>query len=64
MRGPVEIDFDGSFRNIYDVNCPVVQLRRRVGMVFQVPNPLPMSIYRNVAFPLQLAGIRDKDRSG
>jgi phosphate transport system ATP-binding protein len=31
-------------------------LRRRVGMVFQMPNPLPMSIYKNVVFPLKLKG--------
>ena len=30
-------------------------------MVFQTPNPLPMSIFRNVAFPLKLAGIRDRE---
>lgn len=40
--------------DIHDATLPV--LRRKVGMVFQTPNPLPMSIAANVAFPLQLAG--------
>ena len=44
-----------------DVNAPgtdVVALRRRVGMVFQRPNPFPQSVYDNVAFGLRLLGIR------
>ncbi len=61
MRGTVEMHLDGAFRDIYGKDFPVVQLRRRVGMIFQEPNPLPMSIFRNVAFPLQLAGIRERD---
>jgi phosphate transport system ATP-binding protein len=46
-----------------DVSSPavdVVDLRRRVGMVFQRPNPFPKSIFDNVAFGLRLLGIRDK----
>src|SRR5262249_37606374 len=46
-----------------EVNSPavdVVDLRRRVGMVFQRPNPFPRSIAENVAFGLKLLGIRDK----
>jgi phosphate transport system ATP-binding protein len=39
---------------------PVNRLRRKVGMVFQNPNPLPMSIYKNVAFPLKLTGRKKK----
>jgi phosphate transport system ATP-binding protein len=38
----------------------VVELRRRVGMVFQRPNPFPKSIFDNVAFGLRLLGIRDR----
>src|SRR5580765_6664083 len=38
----------------------VVDLRRRVGMVFQRPNPFPRSIFENVAFGLRLLGIRDR----
>jgi phosphate transport system ATP-binding protein len=60
-EGRVEICFDGRAVDIYDGGYPVNQLRRKVGMVFQEPNPLPMSIYKNVAFPLKLAG--EKNRS-
>jgi phosphate transport system ATP-binding protein len=38
----------------------VVELRRRVGMVFQRPNPFPKSIYENVAFGLRMLGLRDR----
>ena len=41
-------------------DLPLPLLRRKVGMIFQEPNPLPMSIARNMAFPLKLAGLRDK----
>ena len=63
MKGTVKIKFNGSFQDIYSPSYPLPQLRRRVGMVFQVPNPLPMSIYRNVAFPLKLAGRTDKEQT-
>lgn len=46
-----------------DIHAPeldVAELRRRVGMVFQTPNPFPMSIYDNVAFGLRLQGVRRK----
>ncbi len=43
-----EIKLDG--KNIYDADVDVVDLRHRVGMVFQRPNPFPQSIYDNVAF--------------
>jgi len=39
----------------------VVVLRRRVGMVFQKPNPFPKSIYENVAYGLRVNGVRDND---
>lgn len=60
LQGRVEIQFGGQFQNIYDRSYPLTQLRRQVGMVFQTPNPLPMSIYKNVSFPLKLAGCRHK----
>jgi len=56
MTGKIEISFHGVPQNIYDPRFPATTLRRKVGMVFQTPNPLPMSIFRNVAFPLKLAG--------
>ena len=40
--------------NIYDSEVSVVELRKKVGMVFQRPNPLPLSIYDNVAFGLKI----------
>ncbi|MDJ0877620.1 MAG: phosphate ABC transporter ATP-binding protein PstB [Halieaceae bacterium] len=43
--------------NIYLPTVDVSQLRRRVGMVFQKPNPFPMSIYENVAYGLRIQGI-------
>ncbi|MBC8369055.1 MAG: phosphate ABC transporter ATP-binding protein [Planctomycetes bacterium] len=52
------INFDGQ--DIYDKNVDVVSLRQHVGMVFQRPNPFPMSIYDNVAFGPRLSGVKDK----
>ncbi len=48
--------------NIYDDSVDVVTLRRRVGMVFQKPNPFPKSIFENVAYGPRIHGIRDKHR--
>jgi len=41
---------------------PLMPLRRQVGMLFQKPNPFPLSIYRNLAFPLKEHGICDRNR--
>jgi phosphate transport system ATP-binding protein len=49
------ITLDGS--DIYDRNIDVVQVRARVGMVFQKPNPFPKSIYENVAYGPRLHGL-------
>jgi phosphate transport system ATP-binding protein len=46
--------------NIYDKSVNVAALRRRVGMVFQKPNPFPKSISENVAYGLRIQGISDK----
>ena len=51
-----EILIDGQDINAPDVD--VVELRRRVGMVFQKPNPFPKSIYENVAFGARIAGYK------
>jgi len=59
MEGNVEIKIDGAFHDVYDRSFSTTRLRRLVGMVFQIPNPLPMSIYKNIAFPLKLAGVKD-----
>jgi len=47
-------------KDIYDPNLDVVALRRRVGMVFQKPNPFPKTVFENVAYGLRVNGIRDK----
>ncbi|MFV0348013.1 MAG: phosphate ABC transporter ATP-binding protein PstB [Halodesulfovibrio sp.] len=46
--------------NIYDSKVDVVELRRRVGMVFQKPNPFPKTIFENVAYGLRVNGVKDK----
>lgn len=56
LQGVIKMQFGGKFQDIHQKHYPVTRLRRQVGMVFQMPNPLPMSIYKNVAFPLQLKG--------
>ncbi len=48
--------------DIYSPETDVVELRRRVGMVFQKPNPFPMSIFDNVAYGLRIQGVRDKKK--
>lgn len=48
-------------RNIYRPGLNVPELRKRVGMVFQRPNPFPLSVYDNVAYGLKVAGISDKN---
>jgi phosphate transport system ATP-binding protein len=47
-------------KNIYDRDVNVALLRRRVGMVFQKPNPFPKTIYENVAYGLRIAGVKDR----
>lgn len=54
-----EVLLDG--RNLYDQNADVVELRKRVGMVFQRPNPFPQSIFDNVAFGPRVLGLRNRD---
>jgi phosphate transport system ATP-binding protein len=56
IEGKVFIDDE----NIYSDNANVYELRKKVGMVFQRPNPFPKSIYENVAFGLKIHGIRDR----
>lgn len=53
-----KIYFEGQ--NIFEENVDVVSLRRRVGMVFQKPNPFPKTIFENVSYGLEVKGIRDK----
>lgn len=48
--------------NIYDKRIDVVQLRKRIGMVFQKSNPFPKSVYDNVAYGPRVNGINDKNK--
>ncbi|MFU8831153.1 MAG: phosphate ABC transporter ATP-binding protein PstB [Wenzhouxiangella sp.] len=53
-----EIRIDGE--DIYHPSIDVPELRRKVGMVFQKPNPFPKSIYENIAYGLRLQGVRNR----
>ncbi len=53
-----QVTIDG--RDIYAKGVDVAELRRRVGMVFQKPNPFPKTIYENVAYGLRIQGIKNK----
>ena len=55
-----EIKLDG--KSIYEEGTDLVNLRKRVGMVFQRPNPFPMSIYENVAYGCRVHGMKNKKR--
>ena len=52
------VQFGG--RDIYAAGTDICELRKRVGMVFQRPNPFPLSIYENVAFGLRVAGVANR----
>lgn len=54
-----EVIYDGN--NIFSPDVSVNELRKQVGMVFQKPNPFPMSIYDNVAYGPRIHGIRSKE---
>ncbi len=58
-RAEGNVYLDGQ--NLYEKNVDVVDVRRRIGMVFQRPNPFPKSIYDNVAYGPRLYGIRRKN---
>jgi phosphate transport system ATP-binding protein len=55
IRADGEVLLDG--KNVYDAGVDVVELRQRIGMVFQRPNPFPQSIYNNVAFGPRVLGL-------
>ena len=52
IEGSIELEGE----NIYDPRVDVAELRRRVGMVFQRPNPFPKTVYENVAYGLKIQG--------
>ena len=57
-HGEGTITIDG--KDVYDRDTDVVELRRRVGMVFQKSNPFPKSIFDNIAYGLRIGGVRNK----
>jgi phosphate transport system ATP-binding protein len=56
----IEGDMALNGGSIYDPSVDVIELRKRMGMVFQKPNPFPMSVYENVVYPLRIDGERDR----
>jgi len=52
------INLDG--KNIYDPSMDVINLRRRVGMIFQKWNPFPKSIYENIVYGLRIVGVNNR----
>lgn len=58
IEGTVLLDGE----DVYDPNYNVNSLRRRVGMVFQQPNPFPMSVYDNITYGPKTHGIKDKQK--
>jgi phosphate transport system ATP-binding protein len=62
LLGTVRIDGEMKLNgdSIYDRGVDVIELRKRMGMVFQKPNPFPMSIFENVVYPLRIDGERDR----
>ena len=57
----IEGDMRLSGDSIYAPGVDVIELRKRMGMVFQKPNPFPMSIFENIVYPLRIDGVRDKN---
>lgn len=55
-----EVLFKG--KNIYNQNVDAAEVRKKIGMVFQKPNPFPKSIYENVAYGPRVAGIKSNDK--
>lgn len=55
-----EVQIDGE--NVYDPKTDVTLLRKKAGMVFQQPNPFPMSIYDNIAYGPRIHGIKNKTK--
>jgi phosphate transport system ATP-binding protein len=58
MEGTILLDG----KDIHDQDVDVVELRRRVGMVFQKPNPFPKTIFDNIAYGLRINGTRDRQK--
>ncbi|MGA2228676.1 MAG: phosphate ABC transporter ATP-binding protein PstB, partial [Syntrophobacteraceae bacterium] len=61
QKGRLEGEICMDNQNIYAPDVDVVMLRRKVGMVFQKPNPFPKTIFDNVAYGLRVNGVKDRD---
>jgi phosphate transport system ATP-binding protein len=57
-----EGDIEIRGRSIFEPTLEVIELRKRIGMVFQKSNPFAKSIYENVVYPLRVSGVRDRFR--
>jgi phosphate transport system ATP-binding protein len=55
-----EVLYEGT--NIYAKDIDVVEIRKKIGMVFQKPNPFPMSIYDNIAYGPRIHGLKNVDK--
>ncbi|KZX15473.1 phosphate import ATP-binding protein PstB 3 [Methanobrevibacter cuticularis] len=60
FRHEGDVYLDG--KDIYNPKMDVVDLRKKIGMVFQKPNPFPKSIFENVAYGLRIHGVSDNDK--
>ncbi|WP_246052240.1 phosphate ABC transporter ATP-binding protein [Desulfobotulus mexicanus] len=60
VSGSILLGGERGWQDIHAASTDVYELRRKVAVVFQNPNPLPMGIFANVALPLRLKGIRKK----
>lgn len=62
IKGEVKVSSKGESEelDIYAAGVDVIALRKRMGMVFQKPNPFPKSVFENVIYPLRVEGITDK----
>ena len=59
IEGDIRLNGDSIYRTAVDV----IELRKRMGMVFQKPNPFPMSVYENVVYSLRIDGQRESQRA-
>lgn len=65
VTGSVELKFGNVMKDVYAPSTSIPELRRRAGMVFQSPNPLPLSVARNILLPLKLTlGVHGSEAEG
>lgn len=61
--GGIRLPLGGNMTDIYTDNISLTELRRRIGMVFQTPNPLPLSLSKNITLPVSLVLRKNKNDS-